>query len=131
MHSQAEFSFEERYGLNKKRASWKIPAALIAILGIAWTLWAGLHHASPEIRSTLISFNVTGENEITLRYQLELRNPTGEIICTLAARDIDKTIIGQLDDRFPAQVGRFTRETAIHTRTSPVSAGITRCRAAE
>jgi hypothetical protein len=67
------FDYNDRYGSTPKRA-WLLPAAIFAIIGLTWTLWAALDHSQPELRSTLYSFSVTGEREITMRYGIERRD---------------------------------------------------------
>ena len=128
MMSQAEFSYEDRYGI-KPAPRWKLPATILAILGICWVLWAGWHHAHPEIRTTLISFDVTGDKAITIRYEISRTDSAKALICTLVARDFDKNIIGQIDDEIPAGSAVITREVIIPTRTKPVNAAVLGCSA--
>jgi len=127
MLSASEFSYDDRYG-KSSRKSWVIPAVFFAVLGVVWIIWAGLFHSVPEIRPTLYSFSITGEKEISLHYGIDRKDPSEDVICTLIAYDIDKNVIGQIDDLFSAGQQRIQRTTAIPTRTSPVSAAVSRCR---
>ena len=107
------FDYNDRYGITPKRA-WILPAALFAIIGLAWTLWAALDHSQPELRSTLYSFSITGEREITMRYAIERRDPQAVVICTLLTLDIDKNVFSNIKP--------FTRSgycAAIATDTAP------------
>jgi hypothetical protein len=61
----SEFSYEDRYGV-KASKGWKLPAAIIAVVGIVWVFWAGLFHATPEFRTTLISFSVVSNEEVSI-----------------------------------------------------------------
>lgn len=126
MVSQAEFSYEDRYGI-KPTPRWRAGATIIAILGIIWVFWAGLHHANPDVRFTLISFTPTGDKSITLRYEIVRRNTDDTIRCTLIARDFDKNTIGQIEDVIPAGERVVTREVAIPTRTKPVNGAVSDC----
>lgn len=128
MVGQAEFSYEDRYGI-KPAPRWKLPATVIAILGISWVMWAGWHHAHPQIRTTLISFAVTGDKAVTIRYEIARADRTSSLSCTLVARDFDKNIIGQIEDQIPAGSSRMTREVIIPTRTKPVNAAVLGCSA--
>ena len=128
MQSEAPFSYDDRYGV-RPRSKWQIPAIVFALLGITWLIWAGLHHANPPYRSTLISFSITSEKEISIRYSLERRVAQTPFTCTLVARDIDKNVVGQIDDTIAAGVSHSEQNTAIPARTAPVSAAIARCRA--
>ena len=127
MQSEEGFSYEDRYGATS-RPRWYIPAALFALLGISWVIWAGLHHSIPEIRSTVISFKEVGDSAISLRYSITRKDESEVVICTLIARDFDKNIVGEIDDRFEAGGKTVERETLIPARITPVNADISRCR---
>jgi len=121
------FDYNDRYGVTRKR-SWVLPAVIVAIIGVPWTIWAALDHSQPELRSTLYSFSITGEREITMRYGIERRDPEAVVICTLLTLDIDKNIVGQIDDQIDGGEKKVIRTVAIPARLTPVSARIAACR---
>ena len=121
------FDYNDRYGI-APRKSWVAPAAVFAILGLSWTLWAALDNAQPELRSTLYSFSVTGDREITMKYAIDRRDPDAIVLCTLITLDIDKNIVGQIDDQIVAGQSHVERIVAIPARIAPVSARIAGCR---
>jgi hypothetical protein len=113
------FDYNDRYGITARKG-WIAPAAVLGIIGLSWTLWAALSHSQPELRSTLYSFEVTGDREITLKYAI--------VLCTLITLDIDKNIVGQIDDEIVAGQSKVERIVAIPARIAPVSARIAGCR---
>ncbi len=121
------FDYNDRYGITPRK-SWVAPAAVFAVLGLSWTLWAALNHSQPELRSTLYSFSVTGDREITMKYSIDRRDPDATVICTLVSIDIDKNIVGQIDDQIVAGQSHVERTIAIPARIAPVSARIAGCR---
>ena len=121
-----DFDYNDRYGI-KPASSWRPVAAVISVVGLIWLLWAGLHHARPEISQRLISFTVTDSREIFIRYEATRRDPNRELTCTLVARDIDKLIVGQVDDVIPAGQGYIDRTTPIPTRNLAATATVLRC----
>jgi Domain of unknown function (DUF4307) len=128
MSETQEFSYEDRYGkVGGNR--WVAYAFAISIVGLLWIFWAGLHHANPAISSQLISFEVTGEKEISLRYSINRTDPDQVVICTLQALDIDKNVVGQIDDTIPAGKSSSQQAISIPTRSAPFTASIVRCRA--
>jgi hypothetical protein len=128
MEEAREFSYEDRYGkVGGNR--WVAYAFGIAMVGLLWVFWAGLHHANPAISSQLITFEVTGEKEISLRYSIARTDPDQVVICTLAAKDQDKNVIGQIDDKIIAGSTQSEQTTVIPARSTPLSASIVRCRA--
>jgi hypothetical protein len=121
------FDYNDRYGITPRRR-WIAPAAVFALIGLSWTLWAALSHSQPELRSTLYSFEVTGEREITMKYAIDRRDPDAIVLCTLITLDIDKNIVGQIDDQILAGQSHVERLVAIPARIAPVSARIAGCR---
>ena len=121
-----EFDYNDRYGV-KPANRWRPVAGVILVIGIIWLLWAGLHHARPEITSRLISFTVTNDRETVIRFEATRRDANREITCTLVARDIDKLIVGQVDDVIPAGQSLIDRSTAIPTRNLAATASVLRC----
>lgn len=128
MQTGEEFSYEDRYGKTGGNR-WVAYAFGFAIVGLLWVFWAGLHHANPAISSQLISFQVTGEKEISVRYLINRNDPEQVVICTLKAFDQDKSVVGQIDDTVAAGERSSEQTTAIPTRSAPVTASISRCRA--
>jgi hypothetical protein len=123
----SEFSYEDRYGI-KPSKGWKLPATILAVIGIIWIFWAGLFHASPEFRTTLISFSVISDEEISIRYEVQRNDPSTPATCTLQARDIDKNIVGEIEDEITPGLSSFERITSIPTRSAAVTATVARCR---
>ena len=121
------FDYNDRYGISPRKR-WVVPAAVFALIGISWTLWAALNHSQPELRSTLYSFSVTGDREITMKYAIDRRDPDATVICTLISIDIDKNIVGQIDDQIKGGESKVERVIAIPARIAPVSARIAGCR---
>ncbi len=64
---KSQFDFNDRYGIKPAR-TWVRYAAVTAIIGGAWLLWAGLHHAQPALRSELISFITEDPRSPEIRY---------------------------------------------------------------
>lgn len=128
MQSGEEFDYNDRYGVRPQKR-WVTPAIALAIIGLGWSIWAGLHHANPAIRYELISFNVTAEREISIRYILNRTDPMQVVICTLTASDQDKNVVGQIDETIAAGSSQTEQITAIPARSAPVTATVARCRA--
>ena len=121
-----DFDYNDRYGI-KPATRWRPVAGIILSVGLIWLLWAGLHHARPEITFRLISFTVTDSREIFIRYEATRRDADRELTCTLVARDFDKLIVGQIDDVIPAGKSYIDRTTPIPTRNLAATATVLRC----
>jgi hypothetical protein len=127
MQSQSPFDYNDRYGI-KKGQNWVGFAIFIAIAGIGWLTWAGLHHSNPPIRVQLISFTVNSDRETSIRYSVDRDGVEGPVVCTLIARDYYKNIVGQLDEEIPAGQGKIEQRTSVATRIEAVNADVLGCR---
>jgi hypothetical protein len=98
------------------------------VAGLAWVFWAGLHHSRPELAQELIAFENSDPRRPTIRYSIDRRDKSAVVICTLVARDFDKSVVGQIDDLILAGENSVERTVAIPTRADAVNVGIARCR---
>ena len=125
--SDRQFDYNDRYGIRESKA-WVRYATFFAIIGGSWLTWAGLHHSNPDLRSDLISFTTVDPRNPTIRYSIQRRDGGNTVTCTLTARDLDKNIVGQIDDEIQAGAKYIERTIAIPTRADAVNVGIARCR---
>jgi hypothetical protein len=123
-----ELDLSDRYGQRPMR--WKALAVVLLLVGGGWLIWSGLYHSRPAITPTLISFSITSDRGISLRYSINRREPKAAAICTLVAHDFDKNVVGQIDDSIPAGAAHVEKVTLIPTRSAAVNASISRCRPA-
>jgi len=127
MQSGPEFSYEDRYGVRPTKG-WVAPAVVIAVMGISWLVWAGLHHSNPNIRASVISFTATTDRAMSIRYEV-VRKDIGQVItCTLVARDYDKNVVGQIEDEIGPGLAVVQKNTDIPTRSQGVNADVVACR---
>lgn len=127
MSSPSEFSFNDRYGVRAGRR-WVAPAIFFALTGITWLVWAGIHHSNPAIRSSLISYSITSEREISVRYSLIRQDKNRAVICTLIVRDFDKSVVGQIDDEIPPGLAALERTVSVPSRGPAVNGDVLGCR---
>ena len=124
---QDEFDYNDRYGIRQQRA-WLPYALSFLIIGGAWIIWAGIHHAEPAVSADLIAFNNQDPRNTEIRYIVTRRDSSREATCIVTARDIDKVIVGQISDLIPASSGAVERVVTIPSRADAVNAGVTSCR---
>jgi len=122
-----EFSYNDRYGVRSGNR-WVVPAIFFTITGITWLLWAGLHHANPDIRSSLISYSITSDHEISVRYSLLRADKDRAVICTLIVRDFDKNVVGQIDDEIAPGLAALERTVSVPSRGPAVNGDVLGCR---
>ena len=126
-YNESQFDYNDRYGISPTR-TWVRYAVGFLVVGGAWIIWAGLHHARPELSQELIAFENSDPRNPTIRYSITRRDQSAEVICTLTARDYDKNVVGQIDDLISAGANTVERTIAIPTRADAVNVGIAGCR---
>ena len=127
MQSPEPFNYEERYGASKA-TRWPVIALVVAILGVSWLMWTALYHSNPPLRSQLISFTIPNDREASVRYSIERSDGQRVVVCTLIARDFDKSIVGQIDHEIPAGKSKVELVTIVPTRSQAVNADVSSCR---
>ena len=124
---QDEFDYNDRYGI-RKQSAWLPYALSFLLIGGVWIIWAGIHHAEPNVSADLIAFNNQDPRTTEIRYIDTRRDSSREATCIVTARDIDKVIVGQISDVIPASSGAVERVVTIPSRADAVNAGVTSCR---
>ena len=129
--AETQAMLADRYGI-KERKSWRLIAILVALIGLPWLFWSAWHHSNPEIRVTLVSFQNEKADSIEITYLVQRRDPSTVLSCTLLARDYDKNVVGEIEDRVPASAdSEVTITTTIPARVTPVNAAVLECRAVQ
>ena len=123
---QGEFDYNDRYGI-KAGKPWLPYAISFAVLGIIWLLWAALFHAQPAIGSDLVAFSTTDPRNVEIRYIVTREDPSLSGTCILAARDIDKVVVGQVTDFIAPGKAMIERVVTIPSRGDAVNARIESC----
>jgi hypothetical protein len=125
--SESEF-LRERYGIRHSRfGRWIGPAITVALIGGGWLLWSAHHYATPDVRSTLVSFQAVDNTHISVRYSLNFKKPKASHECVLVAHDYQTNVVGQLTDQIPSGTSAVTRTVVIPTRLKAVSVSIEHC----
>ena len=126
----ADPALRQRYGIKEvpKSRNWLL-GVLIGIVA-AWFAWSGYSAANPAVRSELVSFKIIDAQSISITYKITVRDISIDRNCAVVARDIDKNVVGEVNDPMPADalmVGANLRTLTIPTRLPAVNAGISSC----
>ncbi len=87
----------DRYGAP---ARWRRPAVVglavvLAVVGLTWLGWTAWFHGSPDVRSEVVTFEVTGDHHVEARVDVQLAAGV-EASCRVRALAEDKTTVGEL-----------------------------------
>jgi len=122
----------ERYGAPRPwaRPLTIVVAALLAVVGLVWLLWAGLYHATPPVSAQLRSFHVQSDDAVTASIDLR-REPGMAVVCVLEAQAADHFVVGERQVRVPAGPQQaLTRTYRIETERPATNAVLDSCRPA-
>ena len=126
----------ERYGTPRRgrRVALLSGVAVVVAAWGAWGAWRTYVHASPDIASELISFDVVDDQTVQVVVQLELddelvaglRSGTRTATCTLRAGAEDHLVVGELAFTPAPASGRIEQTIRTDRRaTSAESLGCT------
>jgi hypothetical protein len=103
-----------------------LAAAFIALT--LMTAFGAYRFANPPIRASLIAFSITSAEEVSIKYSIDRRDPKEVLVCTLVAKDMDKTIVGQIEIQIPATAAKSIEMVSeVPTRVRAVTAAVVRC----
>ena len=118
----------DRYG---RPAPWRrtavvVGSGLVGVLGCAWLAWSTLFHATPDVSSEIVGWEVVDDHAITARIDVVLRGDAEDLGATCQVRAIaaDHTVVGEAS--FVPEDGRNKVEVRTERRaTSVESVGCT------
>ena len=87
----------DRYGAP---ARWRRPAVVglavvLAVVGLTWLGWTAWFHGSPDVRSEVVTFDVTSDHQVEARVDVQLEDGV-QASCRVRALAEDKTAVGEL-----------------------------------
>jgi hypothetical protein len=118
-------SLTERYGV---RAPWRrrvlvgACAVVVATFG-AWLAWTVAGHASPDVASELVAFEIVDDYTVDAALDIEFDDGEVEATCLLRAFAEDHTVVGELSftpdpgagPRFEESVRTERRATSVES----------------
>ena len=120
---------EERYGAPRR---WSRPVAIalvsvLAVVGLAWVLWAAAVQSSPPVSAQLRGYEVESEHRISV-FVTVTRRHGDPVRCEVYAQAADQSIVGEQTFDLPAgDPGTVTVERAIPTEREAVAGVLRSC----
>ena len=86
----------DRYaGARRGRLVAVVAGTVVAVVFLGWLAWSTWFYSTPEIRSELVSYEVTGEHEAVALVDVRRSDLTIVGTCTLQAFATDHTVVGE------------------------------------
>jgi hypothetical protein len=91
----------ERYAAPPR---WRRRAAiggvvLVAVVALAWVVWAAYVEATPKVESQLNGFRIVDAHSVTAHIDVRLSSGTTGATCTVEALAADHSVVGELHFR--------------------------------
>jgi len=93
--------------------------ALLAVIGLAWVVWAGLGQADRDVRWTDLGYDVIDDSRVSVTYDVG-KDPSATAVCSLQALDVRKSAVGIAQVTIGPAERRVTRHTD-EVRTSALA----------
>ena len=119
----------ERYGT---RPRWSRPVgvalvSVVALVGLAWLIWAALAGSSPAVSAQVRGFEVTSEHRISVTLTV-VRRDGDPVRCEVYAQASDYSVVGERTFQIPAgEAGSVTVDETITTERQAVNARLRGC----
>ena len=107
----------DRYG---RPAPWRrtaiiVASGLVGVLALSWLAWTTLFHATPEVRSEIVGWEVVDDHAVTAQIEVVISSDAEKVeaTCRVRATASDHTIVGEatFDAGGRAQRGRGADRT--------------------
>lgn len=121
---------ERRYPAARTPKRLWIPAALsIGLPLLAWTIWAGVNGATPDVVAQVHSFKVVSDTQIDVNVTVQRDDPNTTVSCTVSAQAVTYDTVGERPFTWtPTGQSLQTQWVSVKTFKQATSAQVKDCR---
>jgi hypothetical protein len=90
-------SLQDRYGTPAPWRRWTllVACAALALVFLGWLGWTTWEHATPDVQSSMVGYEVVDEHTATARIDVRLADADVRASCLLRAFAEDHTVVGE------------------------------------
>jgi hypothetical protein len=123
----------ERYGTPSaaRRRTVILASGVIGVLALAWLAWAAWSHGTPDVQSSLRSFDVVDAHTTTVDVVVSPRSSEISASCLLRAFAEDHSVVGELNFKVADESGATVRTVTMRTERGATSVELIGCRTAD
>jgi hypothetical protein len=105
-----------------------LASGLLAVLFLGWLGWTAYVHATPEVDSAMVGYEVVDEHTATARVTVRLKDDTVRASCLVRAYAEDHTVVGELS--FTPEYGaQQPQQLTVRTEREATSVELVGCTA--
>ena len=122
---------EERYGrpsASRRRAVIAV-SGLVGVIALAWVVWAAWVQATPQVQSSLRSFEVVDQHTVSASVAVKTRSAHVRASCELQASAADHTVVGQLTFTVHGTSGTTNHTVTMRTEREAATVSLNGCTA--
>jgi len=109
----------------------RLAIATLAVLGLGWTVWAGLHHANPPVDADVFGFTVPSDQQVDVELRIQRTDPGTAVVCTVVAQAPSGAGVGRLEARIEPGTHKVERHVVnVKTVNRATTAIVQDCRTA-
>ncbi len=102
-------------------------SALVAVLALAWLAWAAWFQGTPDVQSSLRSFDVVDTHTVRTSVIVQPRSSEVSATCLVRAFGEDHSVVGELNFRVNGVDGATTRAVEVRTEREATSVELVGC----
>ncbi|MEO7448282.1 MAG: DUF4307 domain-containing protein [Humibacillus sp.] len=112
-----------------RRRGLVVAAAFLALVGLAWVGWVVWSQSTPEVQSSLRTYDVVDTHRADASVAVRARSADVEASCQLRAYGADRTTVGELNFDVTGVEGTEVREVTLRTERRASSVQLVGCTA--
>jgi hypothetical protein len=119
----------DRYGATspaRRRLVIAVSGA-VGVLALAWVAWAAWFQGTPDVQSSLRSFDIVDSHSATASIAVKPSDPDVEASCLVRAFGEDHSVVGELNFKVSGIRGTAVREVALRTEREATSVELVGC----
>lgn len=123
----------DRYGTASPRRRRLVVAVsgVVGVVALAWLAWAAWFQSTPDVQSSLRSFDVVDTHQVTASVAVKPRDADVRASCLVRAFGEDHSVVGELNFEVTGVSGTDVREVTVRTEREATSVELIGCRAGD
>ena len=120
----------DRYGAPApwRRRAVLVASVVVAVAFLGWLGWTTYVHATPDVDSAIVGYDVVDEHTATAQVTVRLKDDTVAATCLLRAYAEDHTVVGELSFT-PEYAAKQPLEETVRTERRATSVELIGCTA--
>ena len=121
----------DRYGRSdaSRRRAVALGSGLVGLVALAWLGWVIWFQSTPEVRSSLQSFEVVDVHQVTADVIVQTSSEEVRANCLVRAYAEDHSVVGELNFEVKDLSDRTVREVSFRTERAATSVELVGCTA--